>query len=41
MDEEEMEWQIKEYKSQGIPGFFIHGRFGEKIGYLSDTWLKE
>lgn len=40
MDEDEMEWQIKEYKSQGIPGFFIHGRFGEKIGYLSDTWFE-
>ncbi len=40
MDEKEMEWQIKEYKSQGIPGFFIHGRFGEKIGYLSDTWFE-
>ena len=40
MNEDEMEWQIKEYKSQGIPGFFIHGRFGEKIGYLSDTWFE-
>ena len=40
MDEKEMEWQIKEYKSRGIPGFFIHGRFGEKIGYLSDTWFE-
>ncbi len=40
MDEKEMEWQIREYKSQGIPGFFIHGRFGEKIGYLSDTWFE-
>lgn len=40
MDEQEMEWQIKQYKSRGIPGFFIHGRFGEKIGYLSDTWFE-
>lgn len=40
MDEKEMEWQIKEYKSKGIPGFFIHGRFGEKIGYLSETWFE-
>ena len=40
MDEKEMEWQIREYKSKGIPGFFIHGRFGEKIGYLSDTWFE-
>jgi alpha-L-rhamnosidase len=40
MDEKEMEWQMREYKNKGIPGFFIHGRFGEKIGYLSDTWFE-
>jgi hypothetical protein len=40
MNEEEMEWQLKEYKDKGIPGLFIHGRFGEKIGYLSDTWFE-
>lgn len=39
MDEKEMEWQLKEYKSKGIQGTFIHGRFGESIGYLSDTWM--
>jgi hypothetical protein len=41
MDEEEMEWQLKEYKDKGIPGLFIHGRFGEKIGYLSDVWFEK
>jgi len=40
MDEKEMEWQMREYKSKGIPGFFIHGRFGENIGYLSETWFE-
>ena len=40
MDEKEMEWQLKEYKSKGILGTFIHGRFGESIGYLSDTWME-
>ena len=40
MNEEEMEWQLREYKDKGIPGLFIHGRFGEKIGYLSDTWFE-
>ena len=39
MDEQEMEWQLKEYKDKGIPGLFIHGRFGEKLGYLSDKWF--
>ncbi|MDP4190243.1 MAG: glycosyl hydrolase [Bacteroidota bacterium] len=40
MDEEEMLYQMKEYKAKGIPGLFIHGRFGEKIGYLSETWFE-
>jgi hypothetical protein len=40
MNEEEMEWQLKEYKDKGIPGLFIHGRFGENIGYLSETWFE-
>ena len=40
MDKKEMEWQMKEYHDKGIPGLFIHGRFGEKIGYLSETWFE-
>ncbi|MCF8240329.1 MAG: hypothetical protein K9J16_03010 [Melioribacteraceae bacterium] len=40
MEEEEMRWQMKEYHSKGISGLFIHGRFGESIGYLSDTWFE-
>ncbi|MCF8266243.1 MAG: hypothetical protein K9I99_17220, partial [Melioribacteraceae bacterium] len=40
MDEDEMRWQMKEYHSKGISGLFIHGRFGETIGYLSETWFE-
>lgn len=40
MNEQEMEWQMKEYHAKGIPGLFIHGRFGESIGYLSETWFE-
>lgn len=40
MNEEEMEWQLREYKDKGISGIFLHGRFGEKIGYLSETWME-
>lgn len=41
MNEDEMEWQMREYHAKGIPGLFIHGRFGEKIGYLSETWMEK
>lgn len=40
MDEAEMEWQLKEYKAKGIPGLFIHGRFGLKVPYLSENWFE-
>lgn len=40
MNEEEMEWQLREYKDKGISGLFLHGRFGEKIGYLSEKWME-
>jgi len=39
MDETEMEWQLKECKAKGIPGLFIHGRFGLKAPYLSEEWF--
>ncbi|HEY6951411.1 MAG TPA: hypothetical protein VI758_03325, partial [Bacteroidota bacterium] len=41
MDEKEMEWQLREYKSKGIPGVFIHGRFGLTVPYLSEAWFKK
>ncbi|UCE05604.1 MAG: hypothetical protein JSW07_18700, partial [bacterium] len=40
LDEKEMEWQLREYKQKGIPGLFIHGRFGLKVPYLSDEWFE-
>lgn len=41
MDYDEMEYQLKEYKAKGIPGIFIHGRFGilHYMGYLSEDWF--
>jgi hypothetical protein len=41
MNYEEMEYQLKEYYDKGIPGIYIHARFGvkEKIGYLSEDWF--
>ncbi|HTR98400.1 MAG TPA: glycosyl hydrolase, partial [Bacteroidota bacterium] len=41
MNEEEMAWQLGEYKSRGIPGLFIHGRFGLKVPYLSSEWFRK
>jgi hypothetical protein len=41
MNEEEMKWQLKEYKAKGITGLFIHGRFGLKVPYVSDAWFEK
>jgi hypothetical protein len=40
LDPDEMEWQLKEYKDKGIPGVFLHGRFGLKVPYVSDEWFE-
>ncbi|MCI0699173.1 hypothetical protein L0337_45125 [candidate division KSB1 bacterium] len=40
LDPQEMEWQMREYHSKGIPGIFIHGRFGLKVPYVSDEWFE-
>lgn len=41
MDYDEMEYQLKEYKAGGIPGIYIHARFGtlENTGYLTEDWF--
>jgi len=41
LDERELEWQLREYHSKGIPGIFIHGRFGLKVPYASDQWFQK
>lgn len=41
MDENEMEWQLREYYGKGIPGVFIHGRFGLEVPYLSAEWFEK
>lgn len=40
LDEQEMEWQLREYRDKGIHGLFIHGRFGLKVPYLSEGWFE-
>ena len=41
MSYEEIEYQIREYKAKGCPGFYIHARFGvrEELGYMNEAWL--
>jgi len=41
MDEEKMDWELKEFKDKGINSFFIHGRFGLKVPYLSQEWFRK
>ena len=41
MEYDEMEYQLRQYKAKGIPGIYIHARFGtlENTGYLTDGWF--
>ena len=41
MSYDEIEYQIREYKAKGCPGFYIHARFGvrEELGYMNEDWL--
>ncbi len=41
MTYDEMEYQLKEYKDKGIPGIYIHARFGTLTGtgYLTEDWF--
>ena len=41
MEYDEMEYQLRQYKEKGIPGIYIHARFGtlENTGYLTDGWF--
>ncbi len=41
MDEQEMRWQLREYREKGVSGVFIHGRFGLKVPYVSDEWFEK
>lgn len=40
MEEEEVRWQIKEFKNKGFGGFFIHSRAGRLISYMGEQWMK-
>lgn len=40
MREDEIQWQINEFKEKGFGGFFIHSRAGRLISYLGDEWFQ-
>lgn len=39
MRENEIRWQINQFKEQGFGGFFIHSRAGRLIPYMGDDWF--
>ncbi|TAH73691.1 MAG: hypothetical protein EWM47_02775 [Anaerolineaceae bacterium] len=41
MSYDEMEYQLKEYYDKGIPGLYIHARFGinDHVPYLGEDWF--
>jgi hypothetical protein len=41
LKEDELEWQMREYKDKGVEGIILHGRFGLKIPYLSKEWFEK
>jgi len=38
---DELEWQMREYKDKGVEGIILHGRFGLKVPYLSKEWFEK
>lgn len=40
LEEDELRFQIKSMKEQGMGGFFIHSREGLETEYLSEDWMK-
>ncbi len=40
MCEDEIRWQIREFKEKGFGGFFIHSRAGRLIPYMEEEWFQ-
>jgi hypothetical protein len=41
LQNDELEWQMRQYKDKGIEGIILHGRFGLKVPYLSKEWFEK
>jgi len=39
LDDEELRWQVREFKDKGYGGYFMHSRVGLVTRYLSDEWF--
>ena len=39
LDDEELRWQIREFKDKGFGGYFMHPRVGLVTRYLSEEWF--
>jgi hypothetical protein len=39
LEKEEISWQIKEMKKQGVGGFFMHSRDGLETPYMGEEWI--
>lgn len=37
----ELARQVQEFKDKGVPGFFIHSRYGIEVPYLSEEWFEK
>jgi hypothetical protein len=37
---DEMRFQLKEFREQGMPGIILHGRYGLEMPYIGETYLE-
>jgi hypothetical protein len=39
LDQEEMLYQLREFRDKGMPGIILHGRYGLETDYIGETYL--
>jgi hypothetical protein len=39
LDQDEMRWQLREFRDKGMPGIILHGRYGLETPYIGETYL--
>src|ERR671930_2467703 len=40
LDQEEMLYQLREFRAKGMPGIILHGRYGLETPYIGERYLE-